>query len=84
MYKSFFEKACLLICYILLSSGPIFAGERTAKLVIGDFSSGSLEGWASKEFKGTDKLSVDSTGWRQRVDGGKCRQCIGIVQGTAY
>lgn len=58
MYTSFFEKACLLICYILLSSGPIHAGESTEKLVIGDFSSGSLKAWASKEFKGQTRYQL--------------------------
>lgn len=41
-----------LIVGLLLSNPLIHAEDMPKKLVIGDFSSGSLEHWESKEFKG--------------------------------
>lgn len=58
MYTSFFEKACVIIFYTLLSCGPIHAEESAEKLIIGDFSSGSLKTWTSKEFKGQTRYQL--------------------------
>lgn len=48
-----YEKLCLKAFCILILLSPFVRAEQTAdKLVIGQFSSGTLDQWESKEFKG--------------------------------
>ena len=69
-----FRGRCAISVSTLLLSGLLFAASETgSKLVLGDFSSGSMAGWESKEFKGPTHYQLtkqDGTTVLQAVSSG--------------
>ncbi len=58
-YRKYFEGFLKTLGCIALAFGMVvFAAERTGKVMVGNFSSGSLAGWKPKEFKNLTEYQV--------------------------